>query len=810
MSKYCYHCMLPMPETGMRCPHCGKVQQADCAKHLLRPGTLLRQRYLLGRSLGQGGFGITYIGRDLLLNMRVAVKEFYPNGYAYRDHEVSGAITVTASGQDFFRAGKQKFLHEAQTLARFFEEPGIVSVHDFFEENNTAYIVMEYLDGVTMKRFVAANGRIPADVLIRVTLPLMRALGKVHAQGIIHRDISPDNIIVLPDGTLKLLDFGAAREIGGDKSLSVMLKPGYAPEEQYRSKGRQGPWTDVYALCATLYYCLTGVRPEESVERAMNPDSNLRRPSELGAVISPEQESVLQRGLAVRAEDRYPSMEALANAFSRGEDPRHQLRIETGPAVVSAGRGAAEGGQTVLTQAAAHAQDLTAMANEPAEPGLTQAKREVTAEDATFYSPGDAASAWASMDATVAAGTASAAPAGATVAVGPEPAAPQQRKKKRSFLPAAAAVAAAAVIGGTIFVVQGKKPAGVAELPPAAGDAAVVETAPELTPEPTPVPTPEPTIEVLSPEEQAYRDAEALLTAGKPAAAGLAFHKLGDYADAAERSREAWLQAAVHQHIASAEKYSIGLLYDGSVIRTGNSLSFMENVVAIAAGGYHSLYLLSDGRVSASGLNTHGVTDVGDWRDIIAICCGESHAMGLRADGTVVAVGDSSFQRLEVDGWTDIVAIAAGEMHSVGLRSDGTVVAVGQNSNGQCDVSDWTDIIAICAGRWHTVGIRADGTCVATGWNQDGQCEVSDWEDVVAACAGEYHTVGLKADGTCLKAGWNKSGQLDVDGWNGIKELCAGRYHTLGLRGDGTCVATGYNEFGMCDVNDWVNIGLGA
>lgn len=345
MSKYCYHCMLPMPETGMRCPHCGKVQQADCAKHLLRPGTLLRQRYLLGRSLGQGGFGITYIGRDLLLNMRVAVKEFYPNGYAYRDHEVSGAITVTASGQDFFRAGKQKFLHEAQTLARFFEEPGIVSVHDFFEENNTAYIVMEYLDGVTMKRFVAANGRIPADVLIRVTLPLMRALGKVHAQGIIHRDISPDNIIVLPDGTLKLLDFGAAREIGGDKSLSVMLKPGYAPEEQYRSKGRQGPWTDVYALCATLYYCLTGVRPEESVERAMNPNSNLRRPSELGAVISPEQESVLQRGLAVRAEDRYPSMEALANAFSRGEDPRHQLRIETGPAVVSAGRGAAEVGQ---------------------------------------------------------------------------------------------------------------------------------------------------------------------------------------------------------------------------------------------------------------------------------------------------------------------------------------------------------------------------------------------------------------------------------------------------------------------------------
>ena len=152
MNRYCYFCMFPVLETDTVCPHCGNPPEMESAKHLLAPGTLLRGRYLLGRALGQGGFGITYIGRDELLNMRVAVKEFYPNGYAYRDHAVSNAITITASGQDFFRDGKQKFLHEARTLARFFEEPGIVSVHDFFEDNNTAYIVMEYLDGLTLKR----------------------------------------------------------------------------------------------------------------------------------------------------------------------------------------------------------------------------------------------------------------------------------------------------------------------------------------------------------------------------------------------------------------------------------------------------------------------------------------------------------------------------------------------------------------------------------------------------------------------------------------------------------------------------------
>ena len=315
MSRYCYNCMNPIEDNTGVCPHCGQAPFGVNPVHQLKTGTLLKNRYLIGKSLGQGGFGITYIGLDTTLDVRVAVKEYYPNGISNRNNEASEHVTMTSTGADIYERGKLRFLQEAKTLARFYEEPGIVSVHDFFEDNNTAYIVMEYLDGITLKRFVEARGKIPANALIRVMRPIMRSLEKVHAQDVIHRDISPDNIMLLRDGTLKLLDFGSAREVGGDKSLSVMLKPGYAPEEQYRSKGKQGPWTDVYSLCATMYFCLTGVRPEESVERAMNPDNMLKRPSELGAEISQAQESVILRGMAVHAKDRYQSMAELAGAL---------------------------------------------------------------------------------------------------------------------------------------------------------------------------------------------------------------------------------------------------------------------------------------------------------------------------------------------------------------------------------------------------------------------------------------------------------------------------------------------------------------
>ena len=314
MKRYCYSCMNPMEGEGP-CQHCGAPRNQDAPVHQLRPGTVLDGRYLVGKAIGQGGFGITYIGRDTVLDMRVAIKEYYPNGYATRNHRVSDTVTIMDDADGFFQNGKEKFLREAKILAKFCDDPGIVGVRDFFETNGTAYIVMEYLEGVTLKEYITERGPLPTAGVLELMHPIITVLGKVHAHGVIHRDISPDNILLSSEGVPKILDFGAARELGEGKSMSVMLKPGYAPEEQYRRKGSQGPWTDVYALCATMYFCLTGKAPEESIERFWTEDVNLVKPSEMGSDIRPRQEAVLLKGLAVKAADRYPSMAELEAAL---------------------------------------------------------------------------------------------------------------------------------------------------------------------------------------------------------------------------------------------------------------------------------------------------------------------------------------------------------------------------------------------------------------------------------------------------------------------------------------------------------------
>lgn len=309
---YCLYCMSRISENDEVCPKCGRSLNYDCPAHHLLPGTILYRKFLVGAAIGEGGFGITYIGRDINLDIRVAIKEYYPNGYANRNNTSSAGVTEpkTSDRKEFFDKGRKSFLNEARALAKFSGEPGIVDVRDFFEENNTAYIVMEYLDGQTLKNYIHENGTMSSGKIIKMLLPMMRSLQKVHREGLIHRDISPDNIMVV-GSQVKLLDFGAARSISSDanKSLSVMLKPGYAPEEQYRSRGKQGPWTDIYALCATIYKCVTGITPDDSTERLVNDE--LKKPSELGAQIDPHVEIALMKGMSVSAKDRYQSIDEL-------------------------------------------------------------------------------------------------------------------------------------------------------------------------------------------------------------------------------------------------------------------------------------------------------------------------------------------------------------------------------------------------------------------------------------------------------------------------------------------------------------------
>ena len=312
---YCMKCMQPNEGTNM-CPHCGYVAgETPLASHVLKPGTILDGRYLLGEPLGQGGFGITYIARDLNLDIRVAVKEYYPSGYAVRNVETSERITITDDRLRLdIQKGKDSFLKEARTLARFQGTPGIVNALNFFEANDTAYIVMEYLEGETLGSRTKRH-LFTADEIFQLMDPIFGTLDTIHQKGVVHRDISPDNIMMLSDGSLKLMDFGAARlmNYGDQHSVSVVLKAGYAPKEQYTSKGQQGPWTDIYALCATIYKCITGITPDDALDRVDGDD--LKWPSELGFPISVQQEAVLKKGMAVFQKDRFQSIGELKAAL---------------------------------------------------------------------------------------------------------------------------------------------------------------------------------------------------------------------------------------------------------------------------------------------------------------------------------------------------------------------------------------------------------------------------------------------------------------------------------------------------------------
>ena len=278
--------------------------------HCLRKGTRLIGRYTIEKVLGQGGFGITYLGIDELHEKKVAIKEFFPQGIVTRNIEYEDAVTVTFVGEkDNYNKGKEKFLKEARIMARFSKDEGIVKAQDFFEINNTAYIVMEYLEGITLKQYLRENERIEPEELLELFVPLIESLDEIHSQGLIHRDISPENIMVLLGGNIKLMDFGAVRDYTdfGEKSLSLILKPGYSPPEQYQTHGVQGPWTDIYALCATMYKCLTGENPPDAIERVM--DDNLKEISEFGIPVSKQMEETIIKGMSISARNRYQNIE---------------------------------------------------------------------------------------------------------------------------------------------------------------------------------------------------------------------------------------------------------------------------------------------------------------------------------------------------------------------------------------------------------------------------------------------------------------------------------------------------------------------
>ena len=334
--NYCYGCMESIKPEEVVCPHCGwDNSHTHNKENLLREGRVLNGKYLVGRTLGRGGFGVTYLGLELELNIKVAIKEYFPGSLSSRTSS-SSMIRVNSSGQDDFERfmkGREAFQKEAQNLA-LFNSPSIAHVREFFRENNTAYIVMDYVDGQGLSDEIKRLGRMPWERVVLLMMPLMRELDKLHKKNLLHRDIKPDNIRIVKDRDsgeerLVLLDFGAARfyvstELSGN--YTAIVTHGYAPLEQYKMRSRQGPYTDVYSLCATMYKAITGETPPPSLD-LIDGEERLMPFEDFGLKIPKAIEETILHGMALQGRNRPQTMQELYDEFEAalGPDDRDEI-----------------------------------------------------------------------------------------------------------------------------------------------------------------------------------------------------------------------------------------------------------------------------------------------------------------------------------------------------------------------------------------------------------------------------------------------------------------------------------------------------
>lgn len=330
----CVYCMNYI-NSGDVCPSCGKSQSNYKKKprHLL-PGTVLAKRYILGSVIGEGSFGITYMGYDRILHQRLAIKEFYPVDLVGRNFirgsEGKEIELYSEEEREEYEKRLNKFYIEAQHLSRFSELNAIVSVRDFFRQNGTAYLVMGYVEGKSLKTVIKEQGTMDEKTVLELMKPVLESLSEIHENGIIHRDISPDNLILNKHGRLILIDFGSAR-VDTSKvmhTMTVVFKQGFSPVELYRSHAKQGAYSDIYALCATMYYMLFGTVPESAVERMISDElpAQLRKEKHL---ISTGFRRVLEKGMSIEAEKRYASIAELLSELYKSEKEAAVLKTDS-------------------------------------------------------------------------------------------------------------------------------------------------------------------------------------------------------------------------------------------------------------------------------------------------------------------------------------------------------------------------------------------------------------------------------------------------------------------------------------------------
>lgn len=313
IDKLCPGCMQHLKDSNTTCPHCGYPEKHLTVKDSLPVFSILAGKYLLGAPLGKGGFGITYIAMHLPDEKIAAIKEFFPANLAVRDTDNETVVPADDTKAVYYRTGMKSFSEEGRILYLLSDIEHIVHVTEQIQANNTTYLVMEYVPGISLKKYMKQQQKLFSEQeTLTLMQPILIALQAMHQKGILHRDISPENLMLSPDNTLTLIDFGAARTFSrsDDDNLTVILKRGYAPEEQYHSNSRQGPWTDLYAVCAVMYQMLTGILPQEASARAeedhLTPISRIE-----GLSLSPSTCAALEKGLQMDSMERYPDIGAL-------------------------------------------------------------------------------------------------------------------------------------------------------------------------------------------------------------------------------------------------------------------------------------------------------------------------------------------------------------------------------------------------------------------------------------------------------------------------------------------------------------------
>ena len=730
----------------------------------LAVNTVLAGKYLVGPMLGEGGFGITYAGYDLNMETRIAIKEYFPvelvtrdttrqsagdsgavsgsgasvNGISASDKLASGSETSTdgvsssGGGSDrvislsgekskTYQQGLKKYVDEARNVSQFADIPGIVSVKDFFYENNTAYIVMEYIEGISLKEYLKQkSGKLSEEEALAILRPVLEALEKVHAAGIVHRDISPDNIMLTfaeegKTGTgqsgvsavygninaVKLIDFGAARMTtkNDQKSLTIILKHGYAPEEQYRSHGEQGPWTDVYALCAVLYRMLTGKVPEPAMDRFFS--DRLKRPEELEVKVTSAVSEAIMRGLAVKKESRIQSVRELMDALYAGK----KLKKSRGRRTGGKSRKKASGYVVVASAAVVCVLAVTGI-------GWKMLSGRAVADGSE------------AMDMLGTVGQ----------AVGGEAASAMEKAdfsetvvaEEKSDLPETVSGGVDAAEGMEEVVIHGSE-------------------------------------EELGEQIAFYRPQDSMSTWSHTliCKSDGTVEARGDNGDG-QCEVQGWTNIV---SVKAGNGHSLGLRSDGTVVAAGDNyygqcdVTHWKDVVQICAGENESYGVTKDGEVLIAGTTYKGeeiLREIGSWSGIKSIAVGHGNygVAGLTYDGTVLFAGMDE----KIEGWDGVEEIFFRGPLLVGLEADGTVRTADGEASGQTEnmenIKQVGDFSRLDRSPAQIMGAALDGSVAGAAEieNADARKELLSWSGMRAIdCIDETFYIGLKDDDTILE-----------------------------------------------------------